>query len=347
MKNDQMDDEAAQKKRGIASADKVGFFERIRMGNIDDPSSEAYKKLGAGRGRSIPEASKIPYTETDDAKNLDKAAMREKSEVTDERDAREAAVSSLPRKALPKTKKAPIVTKEQMKKAGFDNLRDYLNAQKGLKRRDNFASEDQKRLFATGARGTQTEGSAGEAEARANVKRIRAAEAAEAPQSRIAKERANEVPTVANRATDKTTPSERTGSQIMAKKQEDAEKVLNAARRQQFGRGQRDTDTVPSRPARGFSTPASREAWDKKYAENYTSSGKRKTEVAGLKKGGKVESTLMGKEGRGMAKATMQKVASKAVKGHEGRMHKMKSGGSVSKRADGIAIRGKTRGRMM
>jgi hypothetical protein len=35
----------------------------------------------------------------------------------------------------------------------------------------------------------------------------------------------------------------------------------------------------------------------------------------GYKKGGKVESKLMGKEGRGMAKATMQKVASKAVKG--------------------------------
>jgi hypothetical protein len=58
-----------------------------------------------------------------------------------------------------------IVTKEQMKKKGFDNLRDYLNAERNLKRRDNFASEAQKRLFATGARGTQTEGSAGEAEA--------------------------------------------------------------------------------------------------------------------------------------------------------------------------------------
>lgn len=70
----------------------------------------------------------------------------------------------------------------------------------------------------------------------------------------------------------------------------------------------------------------------------------------GMKKGGKVESKLMGKEGRGMAKATMQKVASKAVKGHESRMHKMKSGGTVSsasKRADGIAMKGKTRGRMM
>jgi hypothetical protein len=69
-----------------------------------------------------------------------------------------------------------------------------------------------------------------------------------------------------------------------------------------------------------------------------------------FKKGGKVESKLMGKEGRGMAKATMQKVASKAVKGHESRMHKMKSGGTVSsasKRADGIAMKGKTRGRMV
>jgi hypothetical protein len=72
-----------------------------------------------------------------------------------------------------------------------------------------------------------------------------------------------------------------------------------------------------------------------------------KRETRGMKKGGKVESTLMGKEGRGMAKATMQKVASKAVKAHEGRMHKAKSGSSVSKRADGAAIRGKTRGRMM
>jgi hypothetical protein len=67
----------------------------------------------------------------------------------------------------------------------------------------------------------------------------------------------------------------------------------------------------------------------------------------GYKKGGNVESKLMGKEGRGMAKATMQKVASKAVKAHEGRMHKAKSGSSVSKRADGAAIRGKTRGRMV
>jgi hypothetical protein len=52
-------------------------------------------------------------------------------------------------------------------------------------------------------------------------------------------------------------------------------------------------------------------------------------EFGTMKKGGKVESKLMKKEGRGMAKATMQKVASKVVRGHEKRMHKMNSGGSV------------------
>jgi hypothetical protein len=64
-----------------------------------------------------------------------------------------------------------------------------------------------------------------------------------------------------------------------------------------------------------------------------------KRETRGMKKGGKVESKLMKKEGRGMAKATMQKVASKVVRGHEKRMHKAKP-------IDGIALHGKTRGRM-
>jgi hypothetical protein len=42
-------------------------------------------------------------------------------------------------------KRAPakkrVVTKEEMKKAGFDNLRDFLNAERGLKRRDRGPDE--------------------------------------------------------------------------------------------------------------------------------------------------------------------------------------------------------------
>jgi hypothetical protein len=42
-----------------------------------------------------------------------------------------------------------------------------------------------------------------------------------------------------------------------------------------------------------------------------------------MKKGGKVKESMMEKKmGKNMAKAKMQKVATKAVKGHEARMHK-------------------------
>jgi hypothetical protein len=46
--------EAAAKKRGLEMSNKeapVGFFERIRAGNIDQPGTEAYNRFGAGRGR--------------------------------------------------------------------------------------------------------------------------------------------------------------------------------------------------------------------------------------------------------------------------------------------------------
>tara|TARA_R110000803_G_scaffold45954_1_gene96543 strand:+ start:608 stop:1246 length:639 start_codon:yes stop_codon:yes gene_type:complete len=42
---------------------------------------------------------------------------------------------------LKETKKDPIVTMDAVKKAGFTNLRDYLNDKRGLKRRDGKAAE--------------------------------------------------------------------------------------------------------------------------------------------------------------------------------------------------------------
>lgn len=38
-----------RKVRRFEEGGNVGFFERLRMGNIDDPSSEAYRRFGAGR----------------------------------------------------------------------------------------------------------------------------------------------------------------------------------------------------------------------------------------------------------------------------------------------------------
>ena len=44
----------SDKDRGLEASkdDKVGFFERMRMGNIDEEGSEAYNRFGAGRGKA-------------------------------------------------------------------------------------------------------------------------------------------------------------------------------------------------------------------------------------------------------------------------------------------------------
>jgi hypothetical protein len=46
--------EAADKESGLKASqgEKVGFFERLRMGNIDDEGSEAYRRFGAGRAKA-------------------------------------------------------------------------------------------------------------------------------------------------------------------------------------------------------------------------------------------------------------------------------------------------------
>jgi hypothetical protein len=86
------------------------------------------------------------YADSDDAKNLLAAEKREKkeyerSQMSDEPGATESLKTAAgrmganPPMARTYTKKGPVITKEQMKKAGFDNLRDYMNAERGLKRR--------------------------------------------------------------------------------------------------------------------------------------------------------------------------------------------------------------------
>lgn len=44
-----------------SAGEKVGLLERLRMGNIDDPSSEAYKRFGAGRARIDRELAPAAY----------------------------------------------------------------------------------------------------------------------------------------------------------------------------------------------------------------------------------------------------------------------------------------------
>lgn len=83
----------------------------------------------------------MAYEDTEDYKNLMKAQAREDANAAEPGNEsmknfmKRTGTKARPPMARTYTSKGPIVTKEQMKKAGFDNLRDYLNAERGLKRR--------------------------------------------------------------------------------------------------------------------------------------------------------------------------------------------------------------------
>jgi hypothetical protein len=68
--------EIADKESGLKASkgDDVGFFQRLRMGNIDDPSSEAYKRFGAGASQLTPRKVSIGDAAYEDDR-LQKRAM--------------------------------------------------------------------------------------------------------------------------------------------------------------------------------------------------------------------------------------------------------------------------------
>jgi hypothetical protein len=316
--------EAEDKKRGLAASNKegsVGFFERLRMGNIDDPKSEAYKRFGAGRGKA--EAAK------------QRAAMGSKEDR--ERDSREAAVAG-PLKsqaAAPMEDKKPakaasnpaIVTIEQLKASRFDNLRDYLNDQRGLTRRGESSPRKpaaDKAVSRGPSRGTQDEGDAGEEAARKALADSRAKERAR--RNQITDPGLTQSQAAAQRTAEVKRDSTKTGSQRLAEK---ADRAGNIYARGQAPRqsdqekqdaARKKLGTVPPRPPRGFSSPASRKAWDDKYGDQYEPSGRKKPGAASKGKDEMGDYTPFRKGG---------------------------TVSSASRRGDGIAMRGKTRGRMV
>jgi len=142
-------EEAAAKQRGLDISNKekpVGFFERIRAGNIDDPSSEAYKRFGAGRGRASPaedEDGPMPVARPPAKPNPIFAAGEEQgkrqpsgdaSVAEDYSGARTKPIATAAAKPVAPAK-APQVTKSELEKSGL-SLRDYLNKQQGLTRKE-------------------------------------------------------------------------------------------------------------------------------------------------------------------------------------------------------------------
>ena len=133
--------EAEDKKRGLAASNKegsVGFFERLRMGNIDDPKSEAYKRFGTGRGKAETAKEKAAIKSYKGPSEPGFGSPDSPSPFTGSTGGTKSPAKS----AMPKPKpKNRIVTKEELKKSGFTNLRDFLNDERGLKRRVKKDSE--------------------------------------------------------------------------------------------------------------------------------------------------------------------------------------------------------------
>ena len=137
-------EESSAKQRGLDISNKeapVGFFERLRAGNIDDPSSEAYKRFGAGRGRAA-----APDAPAASAPTRTMAAAASSPDLSDDMYSdfgpsagRSSGETVMPTRATATKPAAPVksakVTKEELEKSGL-SLRDYLNKQQGLTRKE-------------------------------------------------------------------------------------------------------------------------------------------------------------------------------------------------------------------
>jgi hypothetical protein len=130
--------EAEMKRRGLdisnrareEGTEKTGFFQRLREGNIDDPNSAAYKKYGAGRARLddqiVAAKEKLAGEVQEMVKAKTPAAAVQSSKASDgdvdERDRRIEAAASAPKRMptrpsqetsgrKPSVSKAPVKAK--------------------------------------------------------------------------------------------------------------------------------------------------------------------------------------------------------------------------------------------
>ena len=311
--------EAEDKKRGLAASNKegsVGFFERLRMGNIDDPKSEAYKRFGAGRGQAETAKEKAAIKAYKGPSEPGFGSPDSPSPLTGST----GQTKREPAKAAPKMNfgQAFAAARKRGDKTFEFNGKKFTTQVKGETKKPAAAAPR------GSYRGTQDEGDAGEEAARKALADSRAKERAKRDQT--TDPGLTQSQAAAQRTAEVKRDSAKTGSQRLAEK---ADRAGNIYARGQAPRqsdqekqdaARKKLGTVPPRPPRGFSSPASRKAWDDKYGDQYEPSGRKKPGAAS--KG----------------------------KDEMGDYTPFKKGGTVSsasKRGDGIAMRGRTRGRMV
>jgi hypothetical protein len=98
--------------------------------------AETQKRMQAAEAKlaqDVQDKLKVDKAAKDDADFAEADRMSSTARSVSGKPAEKAAPSAKP--------KSGIVTKEQLAKSGFDNLRDYMNAEKGLKRRGSSTTE--------------------------------------------------------------------------------------------------------------------------------------------------------------------------------------------------------------
>ena len=133
---------STDKEEGLKASkdEKVGFFERMRMGNIDEEGSEAYNRFGAGRGKAeraknVPVEDRVatpvkreePKVEQED--ELEAANKREPIPVSAGKKA-EPDAPKAPTKTTPKAESKPAAkaaAKAEPKAPAKASTRDYSN----------------------------------------------------------------------------------------------------------------------------------------------------------------------------------------------------------------------------
>jgi hypothetical protein len=128
-----------EKEKSKPAGDKVGLAKVKPTGDKKAAAPSKGEKRPAMKGSDVRKFADGGDTNTDD--NVGADGIFSRPDYSMYKDLPEAVVIPGEAKApSAAAKKAPIVTMKQLKDSGFDNLRDYLNAQQGLTRRGSPAS---------------------------------------------------------------------------------------------------------------------------------------------------------------------------------------------------------------
>jgi hypothetical protein len=118
---------------GSGNRVKSGSGEYVRSGSYDD------EKVTQNRMKAAEEKLAQDVQDKLKAKS-DSDRVSKDAEERSKAPAPSVKMPTRPGQGAAKPKSG-VVTKEQLAKSGFDNLRDYMNAEKGLKRRDGSKTE--------------------------------------------------------------------------------------------------------------------------------------------------------------------------------------------------------------